>query len=97
MARTPIGGHPCCFWQLGLNPPRETKRKEHTRRSIIFSFLAYCHALKSLRPAKRSRALVETNAARNNRSETHQHDGSGSRLRAASFVATHRVDRSPYA
>src|SRR4051794_13943179 len=81
----------------GPNPSAETNRNEHTRRSIIFSFLVFCHVLRSLRPAKRSRALVETNPARNSRSETHQDDGSGSRLRTASFLALHRVDRSPYA
>ena len=81
----------------GLNPFAETNRNEHTRRSIISSFLEFCHALKSLRLAKRSRALVETNPARNSRSETHQDDGSGSRLRAASFLAVHRIDRSPHA
>ena len=87
----------CCFWQLGLNPSGETNRNEHTCRSIIFSFLKYCRALESLRPVKRSRALVETNPARNSRSETHQDDGSGSRLRAASFFAVHRIERSPHA
>jgi hypothetical protein len=81
----------------GPNPLAETNRNEHTRRSIISSFLVFCHVLRSLRPAKRSRALVETNPARNSRSETHQDDGSGSRLRTASFLALHRVDRSPYA
>ena len=81
----------------GLNPSAETDRGEHTRRSIIFSSPESCHTLESLRLAKRSRALVETNPARNSQLETHQDDDSGSRLRAASFLAIHRIERSPHA
>ena len=81
----------------GLNPSAETNRGEHTRRPIIFSFLKFFHTVESLRLAKRSRALVETNPARNSQLETHQDDDPGSRLRAASFSLIHRIERSPHA
>ena len=83
--------------QIGLNPSAGTNRGEHTRRSIISSFLKSCHTLESLRLAKRSRALVETNPARNSQLETHQDDDPGSRLRAASSSLIHRIERSPHA
>src|ERR1700712_2217608 len=83
--------------QSGLSPFVETVGYEHTRRLIIFSSLKSFRTLVSVRLVKRSRALVETNPARNSQSETHQDDEPGGRLRAASFRTLHRIERSPYA
>ena len=50
-----------------------------------------------LRPAKRTRALLESNPRRNNRLKTHRNDGRRGKPNSLfGFLLVHRTDRSSY-
>jgi hypothetical protein len=84
--------------QTGVDPSVETRKTGTDFVSLLSSVQQQDCARSLLRPAKRTRALLESNPRRNNRLKTHRNDGRRAKPNSLfGFAPVHRTDRSSYA
>jgi len=83
---------------LGVDPSVETRKTGTDFVSLLSSVQQQDCARSLLRPAKRTRALLESNPRRNNWLKTHRNDGRPGKPNSLfGFLLVHRTDRSSYA